>query len=210
MCYAMIMNILIIFSLTDKECDIMSKKAKDNSGFTLVELIVVIVILAILIGVTVVGVMKYINDARRNIDIHNVSTINTALQEFRCNEELYNTIGTKHGMTFVYYEWIESCDTVYPLIFATTGGYDTTARSKLSALVNDKMKRTFPDGYPKLNTPNCVYRIGFIFDLDGNLLDVYCGVYSASFLSIFRDYGVPVISMTEANNNNHKTYKRVY
>ena len=47
---------------------IMNRK---NKGFTLVELIVVIVILAILIGVTIVGIYMYVGKARLNIDIHN-------------------------------------------------------------------------------------------------------------------------------------------
>ena len=51
-------------------------KVKDkDSGFSLVELIVVIVIFAILIGVTIAGVFKYVNDARKNTDIHNAKQI---------------------------------------------------------------------------------------------------------------------------------------
>ena len=60
--------------LTDKE-----KSKKENKGFTLVELIVVIVILAILIGVTIGGIYQYVNKARINTDIHNAQEIKTAL-----------------------------------------------------------------------------------------------------------------------------------
>ena len=37
------------------------RKKNSNKGFTLVELIVVIVILAILIGVTIDGIYQYVN-----------------------------------------------------------------------------------------------------------------------------------------------------
>ena len=47
------------------------QRMKENKGFSLVELIVVIVILAILIGVTIGGIYAYVNKARINTDIHN-------------------------------------------------------------------------------------------------------------------------------------------
>ena len=46
-----------------------------NRGFTLVELIVVIVILAILIGVTIGGIYMYVGKARENTDENNRSEI---------------------------------------------------------------------------------------------------------------------------------------
>ena len=45
---------------------------KKNNGFTLVELIVAIVIIAILIGVSIGGIYTYIGQARKNTDIYNM------------------------------------------------------------------------------------------------------------------------------------------
>lgn len=61
--------------VSNKECDIMSKKAKDDSGFTLVELIVVTIITAVLIGITVAGVTKYIDKARKVMDLNTAREI---------------------------------------------------------------------------------------------------------------------------------------
>lgn len=47
----------------------------EDDGFSLVELIVVIVILAILVGVTVGGIYSYVGQARRNTDINNAAVI---------------------------------------------------------------------------------------------------------------------------------------
>lgn len=52
---------------------------KENKGFTLVELIVVIVILAILIGVTIGGIYQYVNKARINTDIQNCEQLQDSL-----------------------------------------------------------------------------------------------------------------------------------
>ena len=47
----------------------------NNKGFTLVELIVVIVILAILIGVTIGGIYMYVGQSRVATDEGNASSI---------------------------------------------------------------------------------------------------------------------------------------
>ena len=52
---------------------------KNNKGFSLVELIVVIVILAILIGVTIGGIYQYVNKSRINTDINNAASIQSVI-----------------------------------------------------------------------------------------------------------------------------------
>ncbi len=54
-------------------------KSKDR-GFTLVELIVVIVIIAILVGVTILSVTKWVTKARENIDINNFEVIRQTIE----------------------------------------------------------------------------------------------------------------------------------
>lgn len=51
-----------------------------NKGFTLVELIVVIIILAILVGVTIGGIYMYIGKARIATDKNNMNSLNDTLQ----------------------------------------------------------------------------------------------------------------------------------
>ena len=72
--------------LTNKE-----KSKKENKGFSLVELIVVIVILAVLIGVTIGGIYQYVNKARINTDIHNAQEIKTALGVDFINGDYFNS-----------------------------------------------------------------------------------------------------------------------
>ena len=82
--------------LTEMREKLISKK-KDNKGFTLVELIVVIVILAILVGVTIGGVYGYVNKSRINTDINNASAIASALAPITTNKNITVTEGVTDG-----------------------------------------------------------------------------------------------------------------
>ena len=72
-----------------KKMEIINEKKKNNEGFTLVELIVVIVILAILIGVTIGGIYMYVGQARKNTDINNASAIESTLSTIATNEAVF-------------------------------------------------------------------------------------------------------------------------
>ena len=75
--------------------------AKSNKGFTLVELIVVIVILAILIGVSVNGYTKYIGQSRLNTDIQNAETIRSAMVNATAADGVYEELIGAEGKTCV-------------------------------------------------------------------------------------------------------------
>lgn len=82
----------------------MLQARKENKGFTLVELIVVIVILAILIGVTIGGVYSYVNKSRINTDINNANSIQSVCATLGTNK---NIIKSNKGST-VTIEWTDA------------------------------------------------------------------------------------------------------
>lgn len=67
-------------------------KKTNNKGFSLVELIIVIAIMAILAGAIAPALIKYIDKSRKSNDISSAKTIKTAIETALGTESVYETL----------------------------------------------------------------------------------------------------------------------
>lgn len=66
----------------------LNKKKKDNKGFSLVELIIVVAIMAILVGLLAPQYIKYVEKSRKSADASNLSEMVNAVQIYAADAEV--------------------------------------------------------------------------------------------------------------------------
>lgn len=72
-----------------------------NKGFSLVELIIVIAIMAILAAAIAPALIRYIDKSRRGDDVQAAATINTAVTAVLANEDAYDEVASSMNGTAV-------------------------------------------------------------------------------------------------------------
>lgn len=69
-----------------------NQKTMGNKGFSLVELIVVIAIMAVLVGVLAPQFIKYVENSRQSTDVQNVQELKTAVEVYVADNEVSSNV----------------------------------------------------------------------------------------------------------------------
>ena len=136
----------------------MIDKNKKNKGFTLTELIVVIVIIAILVGVSIIGIFVYVGQSKVNTDKNNRESMNNALT-MMCQDESFLTEISKAYQPIAYMiigkdgYAIESTKMFSLARDGLMGNaYAGTSDSESNSILFKYMKQYLPDGIPENKT----------------------------------------------------------
>lgn len=147
-----------------------NKVKKNNKGFSLVELIVVIVILAILIGVTIGGIYQYVNKSRVNTDINNAASIQSVIATVATDEKVNKELKPNQTVTI---KWGDSTVATNKIADKAAVTIDTSAGAKTAVVA--KVSELLPDGLPASKS-NGSFKIE-IKNEAGNLIAT-CKAYS--------------------------------
>jgi len=130
---------------------------KNNKGFSLVELIIVIAIMAILAGALAPALIKYINKSRRSTDVQNADSLRTAIQTALSNPEAADKAPAtlKDATTTIV---AGSSDAFVSEVYSIVGKADLHTKYK-----------------PKSNGPTTSVAMNFLINMSDNSVQVFAG-----------------------------------
>ncbi len=119
-------------------------KKMNNKGFSLVELIIVIAIMAILAGAIAPALIRYIDKSRKSNDVSACKTIKTAVETAMANEKTYELLtatasGSTEGATIIITEDQDATASGSVTINGnTTSAYQSSAEKEIGANIGEK------------------------------------------------------------------------
>lgn len=130
-------------------------KKMNNKGFSLVELIIVIAIMAILAGAIAPALIRYIDKSRKSNDVSSGKTIKTAVETAMGTEEAYEQLTAAGSGTVLS---VKPNGTTASAICKVSGGSGIT-NDTLTEIFNNIGEKTPKIKYKKNNATNFYVQI---------------------------------------------------
>ncbi|MDE5777186.1 MAG: type II secretion system GspH family protein [Lachnospiraceae bacterium] len=135
---------------------------KMNKGFSMVELIIVIAIMAILAGALAPALIRYINKSRISTDIQTANTIAKAVQTALANEKGYDVADTTYNCKWTNVAAFYATSDSFTESFKTTVGANAPEIKSIKCISKRAAKTTRGD-------------FGVWIDLQANEVEVKLG-----------------------------------
>ena len=90
---------------------------KNNKGFSLVELIVVIAIMAVLVGVLAPQFIKYVEKSRESTDLQNLDSVKTVVENYYADKERTKGSSEKSLLRILSHILLDRCFILFAFLF---------------------------------------------------------------------------------------------
>ena len=174
-----------------------NRKKKDNKGFTLVELVIVVAILAILVGILAPQYTKYVEKSRQAADVSNLDDLVKGFKVAAADSD-YNIVPS--GTTSVATFKIEIASTGTTITATGAPDADTNATNNWIGAMKEYTGFTFVDGEPndKIKLKSKKWKSG----TDKNTTSIVATVVISSDASVSVTYDPETIMDVSNKTNN--------